>query len=234
MAAGADAQPRRHRVFHPEQLHQKRRRQVAQNAGDDDRRHRDGDDAAMAFRHSRGNGRRDGLGQQGHRHGFIQPKQAAHHQDAADGSQRTGQAPRQYRQPILFQQVDLGIDRDRHTGRGRPQEKIDKAAALIIILIGNMEHRQNGNQQGHCDDHAVADHKARLFLGLDADPVGRHRQRDAKKGGGGQSAHFAAPFRFSSRRQVRRTAHTVAAKASTMESTQITRNAAALSRITST
>ena len=65
VAAGADGQPCRHRILHPEEACQRGGAQVAQDAGEDHRRHGDGDNAALPLRNGGGDGCGDGLGQEG-------------------------------------------------------------------------------------------------------------------------------------------------------------------------
>ena len=164
----------------------------------------------MSLGHCHRDGGGHGFGQQGDGHILIQPKQTAHHQDAPHGGDNAYRAAHQYRQPVLFQKVDLGVNGHRQTRRGRSQEHIDDAAALVVILIGDVKHRQNGDQQRHGDDHIVADDKSCLFLDLDAHPVYQHRQGDAEGRGCIQLAHFAASFPFPSSFRVRCTAAAVA------------------------
>ena len=97
----------------------------------------------------------------------------------------------------------------RHMMRMLPTE-VMTPAALVVILIGDVEHRQHRDQQRHSDDHVVADHKAGLLLDLDAHPVHQHRQRDAEGRGCIQFTHFAASFFVSSSFRVRCTAVAVA------------------------
>ena len=210
VAARPDAQAHGHGVLYPEQLHQQRCAQVPQHARHHHRRHGNGRRSAVALGYDGGNGHGDGFGQQGHGHGAVQAKQAAQQQNAAHGRHHAHGAAHQHRQPVLGQQPPLGIDGHCHTGRGRPQEQIDQRPALVIALIGDVEHQQHRDHQQHRQQHAVADGKPGLVLDLHSGPVGCYRQQHAEIRLGKQLLHH---FRFPPRsisRWVRRTAHTVA------------------------
>lgn len=56
MAACADGEARRHGVLHPEDPDQEGRKNASHDSGQNDRRHRDGRNAPMAFRDSYSDG----------------------------------------------------------------------------------------------------------------------------------------------------------------------------------
>ena len=94
-----------------------------------------------------------------------------------------------------------------------------------------MEYGQHRNDHQCCQHQAVADHKARFFLDLHAQHIAKGRQGDAEKGRGRQLRHHRFPL--SIHRMVSRTAHTVTAKVTTVDTKQITTSATRLLRSTS-
>ena len=102
MAARARGKPLRDRAFDVEHLGEQRRGQGPDQPGEQDRDHRDGDHAALAFRNAHRDGRGAALGEQRLGDGIVQPKGLAQQEYAADAGDASGGTSREDRPEVLF------------------------------------------------------------------------------------------------------------------------------------
>ena len=181
MAARADGKARRHGVLHLEEPDQEGRENASHDPGQDDRRHRDGGNAPMAFRDAHRDGGSHGFGKQRIRHRLVQPEQAAEKEHASHGGERTRRAARQDRQPVLLQKLHPRINRYRQAAGGGGEKHVDDAPALIVALIRDLKQQKHARYQNDGDDQGIADHKPRLFLNPNADGKRHNAESDSEK-----------------------------------------------------
>lgn len=135
MAACADGEARRHGVLHPEDPDQEGRKNASHDSGQNDRRHRDGRNAPMAFRDSYSDRCGHRFGNKRIRHRLVQAEQTAEEEHASHGGERPRHTARQDWQPVLLQKLHPRINRYRQTACGRRKKHVNDAPSLIIALI---------------------------------------------------------------------------------------------------
>ena len=183
-------------VVNAEQLQHRFSQNIAHHAGDDNGNHRDGHIAAHLLGHAHANSGGDGFGQEGHILAVVKPEHQGKHQHQHHRGQHPGKHAGKNRHCILFQQLQLLIQRDGKAHRGRGQQEADIAGAGLIYFRRNPRHRQESHHQDNRHQQGIENANLPLFLAENAHFIGSKGNRRAKEHGlGCKLRHESSPSR---------------------------------------
>ena len=111
------------------------RKNVAQDTGDDDGSHRNGNVTSQFFCHADADRCGDGFWQHGHIGGTAQPKEAGKGQHRNHGNNNAGRDPEHDSLKISFQCIQLSVQGYRQADSGRRHQITDVFRAVVVRFV---------------------------------------------------------------------------------------------------
>ena len=114
---------------------------------------------------------------------MAEPEHQSHSQNHAQAGKHAGQDAQQHGTPVMLEEFQLLIQRNRQANGRRRQQIVEVLCALVIFLVADSGQRQkcNGNHNGN--QKRIQNCQLKLFLQQHPDAVRNYTDCNAKKGG---------------------------------------------------